>query len=117
MGGIRVTVDEIISVDDLNSDMKPLFEKAPKPWTVRLSAQGVLRLAKRGHWFYVSHETIDDKSKADYFQKILVLIQASWMAVQCIARHYYGLPLTLLEVHTMVHVACAMVFYACWLQV
>ncbi|GAB1318527.1 hypothetical protein MFIFM68171_08737 [Madurella fahalii] len=34
----------------------------------------------------------------------------------CIARKVYGLPLTLLELHTMVHVACAIIMYGFWLE-
>lgn len=117
MGGVRVSVDEIISLEDLNRRWVAVFENARKPLTVRLGPPGLLRLARSGHWFYFSHETINDKSKADVFQKVLVLVQVSWMVVQCIARHSYGLPLTLLEVHTMVHVICAIAFYAFWIQV
>ncbi|KAK3936520.1 hypothetical protein QBC46DRAFT_419077 [Diplogelasinospora grovesii] len=38
------------------------------------------------------------------------------MIIQCIARAAHGLPLALLEVHTMVHVVCAGFLYALWLK-
>ncbi|KAF4497904.1 hypothetical protein FAGAP_5916 [Fusarium agapanthi] len=56
------------------------------------------------------------KSKADYLQKILVAMQVIWMAMQCIARKIKNLPLSLLEVHTMVHVVCAIFLYLCWFR-
>ncbi|KAJ4289316.1 hypothetical protein N0V88_007067 [Collariella sp. IMI 366227] len=57
----------------------------------------------------VPKSLIMDRSKADTIQKALVLIQVSWMAIQCIARKIEGLPMTLLELHVMVHVVCAFV--------
>lgn len=57
------------------------------------------------------------QSKSDTLRKVLVLFQVSWMALQCIIRKIYGLPLSLLELHTMVHVVCALVMYIFWLKV
>ncbi|CVK99611.1 uncharacterized protein FMAN_02437 [Fusarium mangiferae] len=70
----------------------------------------------RGHWIPISKKKIDDKSKADYFQKILVVMQVIRMVLQCIARKIQNLPLSLLEVHTMVHVVCAIFLYLCWFR-
>jgi hypothetical protein len=77
----------------------------------------VIWLVERGHWIPISKKNIDDKSKADYFQKLLVLIQVMWMVVQCIMRKIKSLPLSLLEIHTMVHVSCAVFLYLCWFKV
>ncbi|KAF7536808.1 hypothetical protein G7054_g4235 [Neopestalotiopsis clavispora] len=84
--------------------------------TRRLSSRGVVDLARLGHFIYIPRETIEDKSKQDTIQKILVVLQVVWMVVQCIARKSYGLPLSLLEVHTMVHVACAIFLYGFWFK-
>jgi len=65
----------------------------------------------------ISRSSIDDRSKADTIQKGLVLLQVTWMAIQCIARKAYGLPICLLELHTMVHVVCAFLMYGFWLKV
>jgi hypothetical protein len=82
-----------------------------------LSIKGVKELAKQNiDAVKVSRSSIDDRSKADLLQKGLVLLQVTWMAVQCIARKAYGLPITLLELHTMVHVVCAFSMYAFWLK-
>jgi hypothetical protein len=50
-------------------------------------------------------------------QKIIVVGQVLWMVLQCIARTAYHLPLSLLEIHTMFHVACALLLYICWFKV
>ena len=82
-----------------------------------LSAKGVYQLAKCGHFVNIPDAKIQDKSKSNELQKCLVVFQVAWMAMQCIARKSYGLPLTLLEVHTMVHVVCALLLYICWFRV
>ncbi|KAK0733104.1 hypothetical protein B0T26DRAFT_631727 [Lasiosphaeria miniovina] len=67
--------------------------------------------------FHRIRTRIDDKSKADSIAKALVVGQVCWMAAQCIARAAYGLPIALLEIHTMVHVLCALLIYAVWFRV
>jgi hypothetical protein len=85
---------------------------------VTLTADGIRMLAEHGNRFLrISREAIEDRSKADFIQKGLVIVQVSWMAIQCIARKAYGLPLTLLEIHTMIHVVCALIMYLFWMEV
>ena len=74
-------------------------------------------LAERGCWLYIKPERIVAKTKADVLQKALVLLQVSYAATSCVARRVCSLPLTLLEVHTMVHVICAVAMYALWFKV
>ncbi|KAK3343474.1 hypothetical protein B0T25DRAFT_554405 [Lasiosphaeria hispida] len=82
-----------------------------------LSPNGVRKLAAANPTpLKIPVSTIEDRSKADTIQKGLVLLQVAWMALQCITRKALGLPLTLLELHTMVHVVCAMVMYAFWFE-
>ena len=83
---------------------------------VTLSPASLLALASRGYFFDIASETISDKSKADLLAKGLVLCQVSWLVIQSIARARAQLPLTILEVHTMVHVVCAFLMYCFWLQ-
>ncbi|KAI1042891.1 hypothetical protein LB505_000975 [Fusarium chuoi] len=116
MGGVRVNVDDILSIPDLHNKAFRFFESMERPYSVRLSPRTVTWLAERGHWIPISKKKIDDKSKADYFQKILVVMQVIWMVLQCIARKIQNLPLSLLEVHTMVHVVCAIFLYLCWFR-
>ncbi|KAK5653451.1 hypothetical protein OQA88_8937 [Cercophora sp. LCS_1] len=80
-----------------------------------LSPEGALKLARRNlDGFKIPRSFIQDRARADVFQKCLVLVQVGWMALQCAARKVYGLPITLLELHTIVHVVCAVVMYAFW---
>ncbi|KAF5690625.1 hypothetical protein FDENT_3789 [Fusarium denticulatum] len=65
--------------------------------TLRLSVNGVLQLARMGHFLPIERSKINDKSKADTLQKVLVMTQVLWMATQCIFR----LGISLLEIHTM----------------
>ncbi|KAF5634126.1 hypothetical protein F25303_8900 [Fusarium sp. NRRL 25303] len=67
MGGVRVNVDDILSIPDLHNKAFRLFESMERPYS-------------------------------------------------CIARKIQNLPLSLLEVHTMVHVVCAIFLYLCWFR-
>lgn len=98
--------------------------KNPQPSAARqdqsflpVSPDTMLWVAREGHEIPIDPKRISDKSKANTIQKCLVVSQATWMAAQCLTRRAYGLPLTLLEVHTMVHVLCAAIIYAFWLKV
>ncbi|KAK7424473.1 hypothetical protein QQX98_000438 [Neonectria punicea] len=116
MRGINVDIEDILSFPDLNPKAYHHFANMEYPRSACVSPHAVIRLAQRGHWLYISNKQIDDKSKADYIQKALVLTQILWMVTQCITRYICDLPLTLLEVHTIIHVVCAVFLYACWFQ-
>ena len=122
MGGVRVEISKLakfltISDSDFEWDGFLRLHMQSRHTTVQLTPQGLLDLASRDHWIYIKGGQIDAKSKADVIQKALVLLQVSWMATTCITRRVYGLPLTLLEIHTMVHVVCAITLYIFWLKV
>lgn len=57
---------------------------------------------------------IDDKSKADYLAKVLACFQSSWILLQCLGRKINHLPITLLELNTVVHVLNAVIMYGLW---
>lgn len=61
-------------------------------------------------------EAINDKSKADLLAKLLVCIQGIWMLAQALGRKITGLPLTLLELNTIMHVVCALLMYLLWFK-
>ncbi|KAF3074338.1 hypothetical protein CFAM422_003741 [Trichoderma lentiforme] len=113
----RQGIDSRFTLDGTASDVRDelLFSEDSRA-TLPLTPQGVLDLCKYGCWVYVSKTKIDARSKADQIQKALVLLQVSWMVLQCIARRAYGLPLALLEVHIMVHVVCAVILYLFWFE-
>ena len=98
MGGLAVDVSDID--DRLHS--------------LPLTPAGLKLLAERGHSLEVSDGDIRDKSKADIFAKCLVILQVTWIALQTISRKATGYPLSPLEIHTVVHAACASVMYILW---
>jgi len=121
MGGLRIPLtelNELISLKDMGDRHFKRFAKIAADGglsaSLIITTAGVLKLAKSDHWIYISEAAIDDKSKANPVQKSLILLQVHWMATQCISRASYGLPLTLLELHTIVHVVCALSLYVCW---
>ena len=79
-----------------------------------LRPPGILFLAQHGHFLRISDEEIDDKSKADYLAKTLVCVQVTWFVAQIVQRNVGGLPVSLLEFHTLVNIGCALVTYLCW---
>jgi hypothetical protein len=112
MGGLHVPVADIEAGEPYRSGPGTQFSGR-----AQLTTDGVLQLAKMGHFLSLSSSSIDDKSKADVLQKLIVGGQVTWMVTQCIARAAYGLPLTLLEIHTMAHVTCAFVMLLLWIKV
>ncbi|KAK4222245.1 hypothetical protein QBC38DRAFT_375509 [Podospora fimiseda] len=104
--------------DTISAKLKVRGWPNPDIKTHILSPKGVIQLADHDIDFLrVPRSLIVDRSKADTLQKILILFQVSWMALECVTRKAYGLPLCLLELHTMVHVICAIFMYASWFEV
>lgn len=100
MGGLKVEVEEKwswILVDGCT-----------------LTPSGVLLLAQLNVLPRLEVDTIMDKSKDDVWSKTLVCIQVVWGLAQLIGRVASGLPVTQLEINTLAHVGCALVFYAIW---
>lgn len=62
----------------------------------------------------ISEDEIKDKSKADGFAKAISCIQVGWLAVQSIARAQQHLPLTTLELTTLVFVANSLLVFFIW---
>lgn len=81
---------------------------------VTLTPAGIIFLAEQGHFFDISDEDIRDKSKTDYLGKGLVILQVTYMFLQCVSRKVAGFPLAPLEVHTLIHAGCALVMYSLW---
>ncbi|ETS78239.1 hypothetical protein PFICI_10301 [Pestalotiopsis fici W106-1] len=114
MGGIQIMpnfTDIEWDEDDQQTSSTTSEEQQPE---YRLTADGVYQLLCMGHWLPITVESIPDKSKANVSQKALVLVQVGWFGLQCIVRKAYGLPLSLLEVHTVVHVVTAATMYGFW---
>ena len=93
------------------TDIRHMHNKLSR---ITLNSAGVIALARNGQFLETSNDTIKDKSKADVLAKCLVIAQVSWLVVNCIGRKISGYQLALLELHTLVHVACALIMYALW---
>jgi hypothetical protein len=96
------------------ADVSPMHNSLTR---VTLLPSAISELAKHGHFLEIDVRTIKDKSKADTLAKALVCVQVIWMIIQCIGRKVAGLPISLLEMHVLVHVACALCMYTMWMQV
>lgn len=89
-----------------------------------LSWQGNGVLTPDGVQFLLQHapdvipdlalEDIRDRSKADGLAKALLVCQVLWFLLTCINRSVQGLPLSLLEVSTIVHALCSLLTYGAW---
>lgn len=141
MGGFRVSLGNIAQWDPSTSEEaggtsetsrrqnglfgRAILNKAFRPHAGSrgsesfrvLSPATVLRLAKDGIILPIWKKEIQDRSKATVIQKVLVMFQMAWVVIQCSARRAQGLPVTLLEIHTIVHIACAICMYLFWMKV
>lgn len=75
---------------------------------------GVLQLARWDKLPPITSAQVQDKSNANTLAKLLVFWQALWMIVQVIGRAAEKLPVTLLELHTVLHAFCAVAMYITW---
>ena len=83
---------------------------------ITLTPEGIVLLAEINLLPQFSQAEVREKSQADVIAKLLVCLHALWFLVQSFARVAQSLPLTLLEVHTMTHIACALGMYMIWLR-
>ncbi|KAH6712701.1 hypothetical protein BKA61DRAFT_607629 [Leptodontidium sp. MPI-SDFR-AT-0119] len=107
MGGFAIEVDFSNPQTQTNT---PRLERR------LVTTEGVIQLAKLGLIPSISTSEIQERSKADVIAKILVLAQITWFGMQVVGRLAGKLPLTLLEVHTAVHVVCTIGIYLLWLK-
>ena len=101
MGGLRANVESLIHEHE----------------SMCLETSVLKHLARRGSFFHINQRSIEDRSKADSFAKLVVCVQVSWMLVQSVTRAFSSYSLTLLEIHTFVHVVCAIGMYGLWFKV
>lgn len=79
-----------------------------------LTPDDVVELVALGMLIPPSELEIKDRSKADSFSKLIVLVQTLWFVMQSIARHIEHLPLTELEVATLAYTIPILGIYICW---
>jgi len=78
---------------------------------VNLVPELLILLAKGKMLPPVERRVCKERGKSDELGKLFVLGQVVWFGLQCIARKASGLPVTLLEINTAVHVVCAIGIY------
>ncbi|KAK0748682.1 hypothetical protein B0T21DRAFT_407173 [Apiosordaria backusii] len=85
---------------------------------VTLTAAGLVELLRAAPHLLpdISEGYIKDKSKANNLAKIIVCLQASWFAAQCVSRMALGMTISLLELNTFAHAICALISYLLWWQ-
>ncbi|OCL03652.1 hypothetical protein AOQ84DRAFT_302418, partial [Glonium stellatum] len=62
----------------------------------------------------ITAKEVRDKGNATTLSKGIVIWQASWMIMQVIVRTAARFPVTLLELHTVLHAFCAVSMYIMW---
>ncbi|OCK96707.1 uncharacterized protein K441DRAFT_551251 [Cenococcum geophilum 1.58] len=73
-----------------------------------------LTLTPHGLLSLITAKEVLDKSNANTLTKAIVVWQALWMIVQVIGRTASHFPVTLLELHTVLHTFCAVAMYITW---
>jgi hypothetical protein len=96
----------VADIDHLHNSLK----------RVTTTPTGVVFMASMACIPRIKRSDIQDKSKADILAKGLVCVQVVWTVGQVIERKLASYPLTMLEVHTIVHVVCALLMYGLWIQ-
>jgi len=108
MSGLGYDVSEIASyeISDITEDRRYVY----------LDATTFLCMVKHGFLSpdILSEQDIADKNKSDALGKFLACAQALWMAVNVLARKASSLPITLLELHVLLHIVCTIVTYGFW---
>jgi hypothetical protein len=84
-----------------------LFESYTSPRSTNFTAADILELAKVGILLGIGNEEIKDRSEADALVKTFVCAQLAWFLAQCLAKTIKNLPITLLELHVILHTFCA----------
>ena len=81
---------------------------------LHVTPRGAQLLAECGLLPPIAKDDILDKSKTDGTGKVICCVQVAWMIVSAITRTAVRLPVTPLEVNTLAHVVCALLFYVFW---
>ncbi|KAJ8114758.1 hypothetical protein OPT61_g3433 [Boeremia exigua] len=116
MGGIVVEPGNYISNRDHGRTRRHVQtdHSVSHSCSLSITAEGIRLLSFLNRLPDIEDTQVRDKSKADGLTKFLVIVQAGWMIIQCIARVQQDLPVTLLEINTVGHVICAFALYMLW---
>ena len=62
----------------------------------------------------ISDEDIDDKSKEDWLGKVVTILQAGYLIVQCMVRFFLGMGISILEQYAFEIIYCSIYNWICW---
>jgi len=118
-GAFFVVMSGFVIVD--GDGVKPGYE-APivavtAPGFTALLQLGIIQELVRENKLRREHfdsRNIGDRSKASIVAKAIVGAQLLWTVIQCIGRKASNLPVTLLEVHVLIHIAYTILAYFFW---
>ncbi|KAI0196549.1 hypothetical protein EV127DRAFT_416860 [Xylaria flabelliformis] len=102
-----------VAMGGLTVDVTPIYSEVSH---MTITPTGLVLLAEHNHFIEIPKRTINDKSKADGLAKVLVCLQVAWLIIQSIGRAAKGLPIALLEIHVLAHVACALLLFGIWFK-
>ncbi|KAJ3555575.1 hypothetical protein NP233_g12176 [Leucocoprinus birnbaumii] len=74
----------------------------------------IIRLSQLTRPANISENEINDKSKGDFFSKLVVVVQTTWFIVQCVARWVQRLHVTELEIVTLAFAMLNIITYVLW---
>lgn len=83
---------------------------------LQFTSAGISKLIEYGLSPEVPLEHVQARSNADILSKTGTLFQALCFVIQSCARWQTGLPVTLLEIHILIHVGCTLLTYLVWFR-
>ncbi|KAF8248679.1 hypothetical protein K440DRAFT_642097 [Wilcoxina mikolae CBS 423.85] len=108
MGGFQIDTTQLS--EDSRKQIFPISDR------MALTTCGIIALARAGVFIPLDRRIIGYKSQVNVITKLLTILQVSWMVIESSARKANGLPLSLLEIHTLVHAFCALIMYMFWFK-
>ncbi|PVF91499.1 hypothetical protein CPB86DRAFT_323628 [Serendipita vermifera] len=91
----------------------PLIHDSDEPY-YPLDEIEVIKMFRNGELDLPLESEIQDRSKADWLGKTLVILQTGWFVTQCIARFITHLRLSGLEVVTLAYTTVNVAIYIAW---
>ncbi|KAJ3551918.1 hypothetical protein NP233_g12989 [Leucocoprinus birnbaumii] len=97
--------------DNMADNETPLVMKISLP---KAHKGIIIHLSQLSKPVDISEDEINDKSKGDFFTKLVVVIQTTWFIVQCVARWVQHLHVTELEIITLAFAILNIITYILW---
>lgn len=94
-----------------NQDMMVITETEPLPDASFVKKDGNLGTKPIIH---LKISDVRDKGKSSVLAKLIICGQVGWMVLQLIGRRVSQLPMTLLELHTLIHIIIAVIIFWLW---